>query len=171
MAKEPFAWLESEREKQFERIKTTLDIASNGAGGGAHFTLLPEYSIPDLRGVDLINEVVSHESWPQNSVLIGGVDGLNKQQYSQLCSDEHTNVSDGNKASNILDQQWINCAILWAKQSDGSITRWVQPKISPSWIEEAIIAKEMFPGRSVYVFTTKFANGTQCRFIYLIYKW
>ncbi len=165
---EPFVWLEAERERQINKIQRTLEIAArNGdSGNSAHFTLLPEYSIPGLRGITVINDVVSGNRWPQNSVLIGGVDGLTKTEYEQLIVSDATYVSENNRE--VPNHQWINCGILWAKQADGSIARWVQPKMSPSWLEEAIIAKEMFPGRSVYVFTTRFENGTECRFIYVI---
>ena len=116
----------------------------------------------------MINDAVIHGSWPVNSIVIGGVDGLSRDQYRELCKVEGTQVNGNNIPDKIADSQWVNSAIAWVKESDGTVTRWVQPKISPSWAEEAITANDMWPGRAVYLFSTKFENGTECRFMFLI---
>ena len=70
---EPFRWPDGEKEKQIVGIKRTLEIAKNKQ---AHFTLFPEYSIPGLDGVGAIDEVIANNDWPNNTIIIGGVDGL-----------------------------------------------------------------------------------------------
>lgn len=167
---EPFVWLQAAKGDQIARIRRTFEIAKQSVANGqaAQFTLLPEYSIPGLKGVEAVDAMVADGAWHPNSIVIGGVDGLTKDEYRQLCAQGATRVHGENSADNLNDSQWVNSAIAWIKESDGAVTRWVQPKISPSWPEEAITAGDMWQGRGVYLFSTKFANGTECRFMFLI---
>ena len=121
-----------------------------------------------MPGVKLIDDFVNEASWQHNSIVIAGVDGLSRAEYRQLCEMENTNVPEENSPDNVKETQWVNCVITWVKQSDGTVARWVQPKITPSWAEEAVTANEMFPGKSTTIFACKFENGTECRFMSLI---
>lgn len=166
---EPFVWADADKEEEINRIRRTLNIAKQSADDpGAHFTLFPEYSVPGLPGIQLIHDVINEASWQSNSIVIAGVDGLSKAEYQQLCDMENTNVFAENAPDKVKDSQWVNCIITWVKQSDSTVARWIQPKITPSWAEEAITANDMFPGRSSNIFACKFENGTECRFMSLI---
>jgi len=166
---EPFVWVDADKEEQINRIRRTLNIAKQSVNGqGAQFTLFPEYSIPGLPGIKLIDDFVNEASWQLNSIVIAGVDGLSQAEYRQLCEMENTYVDRENGPDKVKETQWVNCVITWVKQSDETVARWVQPKITPSWAEEAITANDMFPGKSTNIFACKFENGTECRFMSLI---
>jgi hypothetical protein len=162
---EPFVWPEAVRDRQLDRVRRTLSIAKNV---GAQFTLLPEYSVPGLAGIQVIDDEVADDRWHSDSIVIAGIDGLNREEYRQLCSLPNTVVDQRNDPSRIGENEWINCAIICAKSSDGAVIKWVQPKITPSWPEEAIVANQMFRGKTVFLFEAKFANETQCHFMTLI---
>lgn len=162
---EPFVWNDVERGRQFERIRRTLDIAKQS---NAQFTLFPEYSIPGVRGVELIDDEITNVSWQADSIVIAGVDGLTSEEYRQQCTLPGTSVDGRNDPAKVAESEWVNCVITWVKSSDGSVKKWIQPKIAPSWPEAAIVAHQMFRGEAVFLFTAKFANQTDCQFMTLI---
>ncbi len=168
--REPYRWQNNKKDKQIERIVRILEIAKQADHGceKTHFTIFPEYSIPGLKGVQKIQEILESSSWKDGTIVVGGVDGLTKSEYSTLCSEDNTEVHHDNKPDKVQNDQWVNCCITWAKKADGTLKRWVQPKLSPSWPEKNITHSRMFAGRSVYVFSGKFENGTDCRFLSLI---
>ena len=48
---EPYKWQQDKRNQQLDKISRFLDIAKQFDGNGkAHFTVLPEYSIPRSKG-------------------------------------------------------------------------------------------------------------------------
>ncbi len=167
---EPFRWQNSKRSGQISRIIRTLEIAKQPAYNCAktHFTIFPEYSIPGLDGIREIEAIVRDDSWQKGTILIGGVDGLRKDEYSILCSESISQVHDKNRAEVVSDGKWINCCVTWTKEDDDSLRRWIQPKLSPSWVEKKITHSEMFCGRSAYLFSAKFENQTECRFLSLL---
>ena len=158
---EPYRWQNDKKDKQIERIIRTLEIAKQSDHGceKTHFTIFPEYSIPGLKGVQKIQEILESNSWKDETIVSGGVDGLSKGEYFTLCNQDNTEVHDKNKPNNVRDDQWVNCCITWIKETNGVVKRWIQPKLSPSWPEKNIISKSMFCGSSVYVFEGKFKNG------------
>lgn len=166
---EPFRWQNNKKGKQIERIIRTLEIAEQRDHGceRTHFTIFPEYSIPGLEGVQKIQETLRDHLWKDGAIVIGGIDGLAKDEYSTLCSGDTTQVHEKNKPEEVRDDQWVNCCIVWVK-TNGLLKRWVQPKLSPSWPERNITNSPMFVGRSVYVFSGKFENQTKYRFLSLI---
>jgi hypothetical protein len=162
---EPFVWNDVETDRQFERIHRTLDIAKQGR---AQFTLFPEYSVPGLTGIQLIHDEIADVSWPANSIIIAGVDGLTSEEYRQLCTLPATFIDERNAPAHVAPNEWVNCAITWVKSPDGSVKKWIQPKIAPSWPEAAIVANQMFRGEAVFLFSAKFANQTDCQFMMLV---
>lgn len=167
---EPYRWQNDKKSKQIERIIKTLKIAKQVDHGceKTHFTIFPEYSIPGLEGIAGIERILKENSWKDGTIIIGGVDGLNKSEYSTLCSEDNTEVHHENKPVKVRDDQWINCCITWVKGTNGTLKRWIQPKLSPSWPERNITDSQMFAGRSVFVFSGKFENKTDFRFLSLI---
>ena len=166
---EPYKWQQTKKTQQLDRISRFMNIAKQYDGNGeTHFTLLPEYSIPGLEGVERINQILTDPSWGSETVVIGGVDGLSRDEYTTLCNDGISSVCTDNSPDRIPDGKWINCCITWVKDGAGSLKRWIQPKLSPSWAERNITHSEMFCGRSVYLFTIKFTNNTPCKFLSLI---
>jgi hypothetical protein len=167
---EPFRWLNNNKAKQIERIIRTLEIArqADHGCGKTHFTIFPEYSIPGLEGIEKIQEILQSGQWNPGTFVIGGVDGLTQYDYHILCSQDDTEVFPQSKPENVSATQWVNCCITWGKQTDGSLRRWVQLKLVPSWLERNIICNEMFCGNSVYIFKCKFENDVDCYFLSLV---
>ena len=162
---EPFVWLVDEKEQQLANVRRTLDIARRL---GSQFTLIPEYSVPGLTGIQLIDDEITDARWHSDSIVIAGIDGLNVEEYRQLCNLPSTVVDEKNDPSKLGETEWVNCGITWTKSSDGAVTKYIQPKIMPSWPEDAVVAEQMFQGRTVFLFTANFANQTECQFMTLI---
>jgi hypothetical protein len=59
----------------------------------------------------------------------------------------------------MAQNEWVNCSVTWIKFPDGTLERWVQPKIAPAWVESNIQYQTMFQGRSVFVFKGLFDNN------------
>ena len=120
---EPFKCLEEAKSAQLGAIRETLEVARLAAHGAekTHFTLFPEYSIPGLEGVALIEEVMNSESWPSATIVIGGIDALTKLEYSSLAHAPHSHFDAvANAPHRVRDNEWVNCSVTWVKVSIGS---------------------------------------------------
>lgn len=168
---EPFSCTANAKPASLGTIQSTLQVArsaSHGAGK-THFTVFPECSVPGPEGIALIHEEVCAAAWPVGTVVIAGVDALSKVQFTALTEDPQTHFdAKHNALSRMTDQQWINCCVIWAKGDDGTVTRWLQPKIVPAFVELDVQCKAMFRGESVYVFTGAFENQSTYRFCSLV---
>ena len=60
--------------------------------------------------------------------------------------------------------EWVNCAITWIKSADGTLERWIQPKLHPAWEERDIVHQHMFKGRSIYMFKGQLENDAHVLF-------
>ena len=159
---EPYKLTEHARPRQLEILKRTIEIAS-GSGdtnGTTNFTILPEYCIPGLEGVEFIEERLGSEDWANGTVLIGGLDGITKEEYEALLiPDSSHHDEEINSVSRVADDQWLNCSITWVKSSDGQVLRWIQPKLCPAWPEASSQNRRMFKGKSIYLFRGQRTNG------------
>ena len=164
---EPYRCTTTSKQRQLETIQAALRVARTRCHGAAktHFTIFPEYSIPAPEGVALVEAALRHPDWPAQTILIGGTDGLSASEYTQLVAAPGTHVDIEH---NIPAGQWTNCAIVWAKGADGTVERWLQPKLYPSWPEEDVADGTMFRGNSVFAFRGRFDDGTPYRFSVLV---
>jgi len=168
--REPYRWRNDKKNKQIDRIIRTLEIAEKADHGceKTHFTIFPEYSIAGLEGIAEIEKILRNDSWKDGTILIGGVDGLTKSEYSTLCSQDNTEVHQANKADNVRKDQWVNCCITWAKEADGPLKRWLQPKLLPATKEELCSAYHMFEGKAMYIFRPRISvQGRELSFRFL----
>lgn len=165
----PFACKASQRKKQLENITQTLKIASAPLENfdKTHFTIFPEYSIPGLDGVDVIENTLKSTEWKTGTIVLGGIEGLDKNQYKSLCEQPNTIVAIDNAEDKVPADSWVNCCVIWIKKDDGSLTKWIQPKLSESWLEKNV-AKKMFRGNSVFIFNGKFSNEVEFNFLSLL---
>ena len=168
---EPYRCTVASTPAQLSALTRTLDIsreAQHGAGK-THFTIFPEYSIPGLPGIALVQAAVEAPNWPAGTIIIGGVDALSKQDFSDLAGPARTYLDAvGNDLGRIKANEWINCGITWVKSADGVVERWLQPKLSPAWPEQDVPYQGMFHGNSVFAFKGPLDNGTQYRFCSLV---
>ena len=158
---EPYHLTEHASTRQLDIVARTLDIACPSPDAPAtHFTILPEYCIPGLTGVRLIEERLQASSWTNGTVVIGGLDGVSKEEYGQLLDADHTHHDAGqNGVERLADDQWVNCSITWVKSEDGQVGRWVQPKLWPAWPEASGENQRMFRGGSIYLFKGHRTHG------------
>lgn len=167
---EPFCWLASKRNDQITRIVRTLNLAKQEDHGceKTHFTIFPEYSVPGLIGIETIENILKENKWKNGTIIIAGIDGLNKQEYSKLINQNQAFVHPHNTPDNIPENEWVNCCITWVKNDDGELMKYIQPKLCPNWIESNITSHSMFHGNSVNIFKASFTNDTDCYFFSLI---
>lgn len=175
---EPYRWENGSKVKQIERILATLQIAreADHACDKTHFTIFPEYAIPGLDGVTQIETVLNNDSWKPGTIVIGSVDGLTKDEYSELCAKERTIVHESNSADKVRSDEWVNCSVTWLKsgisQGNNEIHKWIQPKLCPSWPEEDVMSRSMFQGKCIHVLQSSLENGRTFRFMSMIcYDW
>lgn len=159
------------KSRQLSIIADTLALARANPHGATktHFTLFPEYTIPGLEGVALIEQELAKETWPTGTVVLGGTDGLSKAEYATLTEAPRSHINQArNGSAQIGNSEWVNCAIIWVKAADGTLNRWLQPKLHPAWDELDIDYQSMFCGSAIFSFRGPFANGTFFRFSALI---
>jgi hypothetical protein len=143
-------------------VTRTLDIARAVAHGAqrTHFTIFPEFCIPGLPGIAAIDAALQAADWPARTVVIGGVDGLERPDYLTLIGARNTFVHDAaNGADRVAADQWVNCAVIWVKGANNVVERWIQPKIYPSRPENNAQFQRMFRGGCVYLFKGLYQTG------------
>ncbi len=168
---EPLGWKPGKAAEQLNAIERTLALAGDVAHpqGPAHFTVFPEYAVPGLDGVALIDAAIRSSTWSSNTVVIAGIDGLDKTQYRQLCTEPNTNTQASSSPDTVQDHEWVNCCVTWAKDNEGRIARWIQAKVRPAWIEINTHHQSMFCGSSVFLFEARFdEEDYPCNFLSLI---
>lgn len=159
---EPFTWAAAERQRALECIDDTLAVSRSCPHGAdrTHFTVFPECTLPGLEGVDRITAAMQAPDWPTETIIIGGVDGLTKAQFTELVQRPNTTYDAvGNRLDRIQAHQWVNCVVTWAKLPTGDVCSWVQPKLSPAWVELNVEYMSMYRGRSIYVFKGIHSNA------------
>jgi hypothetical protein len=164
----PFRWKANKKQKQIDGIGRTLEIAKKQEFDceKTNFVLFPEYTIPGLDGVNHIENLLNNDSWKSNTIVIGGIDGLTKQEYECLCNNAQVNKK--NKPDKVQDGKWLNCCIVWTKDKEKNLKKWIQPKLVPAWPEKNINNEHMFCGKSIYLFKGNFENGVNFHFLSLI---
>ena len=81
-----FRWHPDHVVRQMSAIERTLELSRPGSSPvGSTFTLFPEYAIPGVDGAQAIDRSVQDSGWQNGSVVIGGVHGLDKTEYRELC--------------------------------------------------------------------------------------
>lgn len=172
--REPFRWSEDAVREQLNGINRVLDISqASFANRGANFTLFPEYAVPGIEGVSIINDRILETDWPKESIIIAGVHGITKSKYADLCDMLGAVVSQSNSPDSVPDGQWVNCGVIWVKDVDGAVNSWLQPKVRPAWLEMNVSCSDMFCGTTMYVFEGRYEpTGYPCRFVtFVCFDW
>lgn len=169
-SQEPYRWESAAKKSQMAAIARTLEVASDQSQGPpAQFTIFPEYSLPGSDAINLVEARLFSEKWPNETVVIAGVDGLSKFDYADICQKLDVTIAPQNAPDRLNDNQWINCCFIWVKDSQGRLRRWIQPKICPAWLELKLRYSDMFQGSVVYVFECQYTPiRYPCRFMTLI---
>lgn len=168
---EPYKCTPGNKTQQMQVLIDTLKVARDARHGEpkTHFTIFPEYTIPGPDGIVLVETSLGEKVWPTGTLVIGGTDALSKEEFIALASESGTHLdTDHNGSDRIGDNEWINCGITWVKAEDGTVERWLQPKLFPAWLEQDVPYQGMYRGNSVFTFSGPFDNDTQYRFCSLV---
>jgi hypothetical protein len=173
-AGEPYKCKPELVEAQLSAISATMAVAKecHHEAKKTHFTIFPEYGLPGIAAVELIDAALQENAWPSGTIVIGGLHGLSKAEFGVLAQRPGSHLCAENAIEKIKGDEWINCVLTWVKQPTGAIERWIQPKLSPAWPEQNCDDAAMFRGKSVWVFRGKLDDDTAYRFCTLIcYDW
>lgn len=168
---EPYQCVAQAKNQQLAMLTDTLAVARAARHGApkTHFTVFPEYSIPGLDGIARVETALGAADWPNGTIVIGGTDALSKPDFTTIAHAPRTHLDTTHNALNrIAQNEWINCGITWVKGADGTVERWLQPKLCPAGPERNVQYQDMFKGRSVFAFRGLRENGTQYHFSSLI---
>jgi len=168
---EPYRTVAVRKPELLANLTATLNVsrAAPHHAEKTHFTIFPEYSIPGLDGVNLIDAALAGQEWPTGTIVIGGVDALSKADFASLAGRAGSHLdTEHNALDQIGDGEWINCAVIWTKAGDGTVERWLQPKLWPAWQEQTISYQNMYRGKSIFSFKGNLSNGQKYRFSSLI---
>jgi hypothetical protein len=168
---EPFRHRPETTQAQLDAVSATLSIARAAPHQAAktHFTIFPEYSIPGPDGIAMIEQALASADWPTGTIVMGGTDALAKDDFVALANMPGTHLDSAhNDPAQIADNAWVNCGIVWTKANNGTVERWLQPKLAPAWPELNIRYQDMFRGKSIFSFKGALENGTQYRFCALV---
>lgn len=167
---EPFVTPPALVERQLSVLRRTLEVARGGPHhlDRTHLTVLPEYSIPGLAGVNVLLDTTRQPDWPNATVIIGGIDGLTKAQYGALCGMPEARYASANAPDQVEETEWVNCTVTVIKGSTGEIQFWIQPKLWPAWEEQQIHYERMFRGRAINLFKGQLTNGLYFRLVSII---
>jgi hypothetical protein len=170
-AVEPYRCTPQAKQQQLTTVSETLNV-SRAARHGApktHFTIFPEYSIPCPEGLALVEAALQAPEWPNGTIVIGGTDALSRLEFAALANTPGTHLDlNYNSLDRVANSEWINCGITWVKAGDGTVERWLQPKLAPAWPELNVHYQHMFRGKSVFTFRGSFDNQTKYRFSSLV---
>jgi hypothetical protein len=170
-AVEPYRCKAQAKPQQLAMISATLEVSRAVRHGApkTHFTIFPEYSIPSPEGIALVEAALQAPEWPNATIVIGGTDALSKAEFAALAGTPGTHLDLAhNSLDRVANNDWINCGITWVKAGDGTVERWLQPKLYPAWPELNVHYQHMFRGNSVFTFRGPFNNQTQYRFCSLV---
>jgi hypothetical protein len=168
---EPYRCAEESKQQQLAVLTDTLAVARAAHHGVSktHFTVFPEYCIPGPAGIALVDTAIRTPDWPNGTIVIAGTDALSKSDFEVLATTPDTHLdSSHNALARIGQNEWINCGVIWVKAADGTVERWLQPKLAPAWPEQRVLYQNMFHGKSVFGFKGMLENGTQYRFSSLV---
>jgi hypothetical protein len=134
-----------------------------------HFIVFPEFSLPGIEGVQKVFEHLQSVNISSPTVVIAGVSGLCSQEYEQICSLPWMTPPEYTISPAVVpNAQWVNTSVIFVKDDDGSISAFIQPKISPSGAEINTHHGSMFKGSTVRIFRAQFDNHVACRFFSLL---
>lgn len=171
-SQEPYRCTDQSRARHLDALAAGLSVARDAPHGAdkTHFTVFPEYSIPSPQGIELVQKTLCQEDWPNQTIIIGGADGLSAAEYTSLAGAPNTHVEDD--PASVPADHWLNCGIIWTKAKDGTVERWLQPKLHPSWLEQNVANSSMYTGNTVFVFTGDHDSETHYRFgVLLCFDW
>jgi len=138
-------------------ILSTLELSCNPPFGDSlyntNFVVFPELSLPyDM--ISTIKDKMLQGSWKDNSILIGGLEGISVEKYLEIVQKSDNPVESNYELLGMAN--YVNCAVVFIKENHPNVVKmYVQPKIKSSRWEQAIGMRE---GRHLFIFTSSKLN-------------
>ena len=145
-----FSIEESSKNKLRQTIRDCVSLVANGADGKgceAQVIVFPEFAVP-YDSFHEIEGLLNGESWPRNTVVVAGVEPASPKDFAELLSGS-SNPAGGN-ALQYGAATFVNFCVIWTKSDDGTVHRYLQPKLKPSALEQA--RQGMYQGEFVLLF-------------------
>lgn len=95
----------------------------------SHFVVVPEYGLPS-REFEACEAMVL-EMLPPNSVCIAGLDAMEPDRWQQLLAGT-ADSADQIAHARSLQHDWVTGAVLWVKDREGQLHRFLQAKLRPN---------------------------------------
>jgi len=172
--REPFRWADTAIDSQLAAIERTLDLALEGLGGRPPtFVVFPEYAVPGARGARLVDQRLRDVTWPNDCIVIAGIDGLDHRDYEELWTTLAVDTAESISPEQVPLDKWVNSCVLWAKEQDGTVRCWIQLKVRPCWLETGVTSSDMHRGSRILTFKGSYdPSGHPCRFAtFICYDW
>jgi len=138
-------------------ILSTLELACNPPFGNSsyntNFVVFPELSLPyDM--ISTIKDRILQDSWPDNSIFIGGLEGISVEKYLEIVQKSDNPVESNYELLGMAN--YVNCAVVFIKENHShGVKMYMQPKIKSSRGEQAIGMRE---GRHLFIFISSKLN-------------
>ncbi len=145
-----FSIEESSKKKLRQTIRDCLSLATNGADGKgceAQVIVFPEFAIPFDSFLE-VEGLLKVQEWPRNTVVVAGVEPASPQEFGELLSASSNPA--GSSALHYGSATFVNFCVIWIKCADGTVRRYLQPKLKPSALEQA--RQGMYQGEFVFLF-------------------
>lgn len=144
-----FSIEEASKQRLRQTITDCLSLVATGEGKGceAQVVVFPEFAVPSDSFLE-VEDLLKAEGWPTNTVVVAGVEPISPTEFAKLLSG-----SSNPNGSNVLEYgaaTFINFCVVWTKSADGTVRRYLQPKLKPSALEQA--RQGMYQGDFVLLF-------------------
>jgi hypothetical protein len=145
-----FSIEESSKENLRQTIRDCLSLITNagdGKGREVQVVVFPEFAVP----FDLFLEVEGSlrlEGLPKNTVVVAGVEPVSPREFAELLSGSSNPA--GSNSLQYGSATFVNFCVIWIKSADGTVRRYLQPKLKPSALEQA--RQGMYQGEFVLLF-------------------
>lgn len=152
-------WRISDPERQWETIRSVLDLVREGPGNlkKLHFLMLPESSVP-LERLDDVLEAVG-TGFRRNSVAMFGLEHVRVRTYRELLERFRADnaeaillVDRDIESGDVLDVP-VNACCVAVKDADGRLRVFLEAKTHPFRAEEFLDKyDDLYRGRHAYLF-------------------
>ncbi|SDE86166.1 hypothetical protein [Sporomusa acidovorans] len=136
-----YQWKPEAKAVQLQHLSRLMEISqgpkeSRILSRTTDIILIPEYSIPGLEGFELLHRSIS-SSPINNQLLIGGMDGLSRADFSTLLSKSSLPPNAVSQiTADVSGCDWVNTAIILEKAGP-QINYYLQPKHLLAFEEES----------------------------------
>ena len=158
--KEGFTFDNQYKKSQNDLIQATFPLVKShpsNTDSHANFLIFPEISVTN-EGLDIIENAIQKSSWPENSIVMGGLEYISGKRFKNLL-DNSDNPHETKRLPNNIASFNINTSFIYIKTNGKKLRKYYQPKMSSSPPEQRL--QDQFRGSYLLLFRTKSMAFTQ----------